>query len=845
MDESDQEDHDIVNDDDQLPFGLDPQLGQLVINAGQYLNPNIMANELFAGYVGGDEDFGMNPGDDWALIDSMSDTDSILEEDSVKEIFVSLSDSHVVKRLSFHKEVEPMFRLPRVTPAHYPSYEELFRLLEELELLIKVWKRRLEHPYTAHISGPEETAMNGDSGSPAGGGDALREGEDYNSEDYEYDSEDGEQVHYGHTVGVNENLSKKKYCKSVKVLNQLFETTRKFDIFHKNILKMKKNVFAIIFNLFLEALPTETRLKMPQELWEKVWKFSQNSYFRNKSNESLHTDTTYFKCGLRSSKSGMVLLEKERIRDLYGAVGNLHMIVFEILFKNPVLLKPSPEFELEFGFEDNASEKLSKSLWLSSCQNMRTKFSRFQQLESILENSCPAADAEIKSRDLELSLDTGRTFVEDVNLSSINSEIVDHIDVSASVLVSHRICSKFLLTGRYILDNEDYGLLLIVTSAVTGETEEVILTGLSYQTHLLEVGRCGLRRIKDVEWKSHYCLTESRLSFIALGPNNSRDLHTYELSSRFQLGGDPVITQPKKPLVSGVFEHADPVPCIVRHTNSSVVVLTVLEHLSTLEVFSLETGEVVLSLTWQEKLSFCGISDTRILLQNNAKASFIFLSLQAGEVIETIPQNTLNADFKLTVDGKWSGMMDVDPDNCPQFLLYSSTLSAYRLYRFHPAVEMSKPVPILSGSIAEGIEGLGNNSILFNSNLLTNKASFVSSYPLVSDVLQCHEVSSFGLDMRSKHTLLLMPTSISQPLEPFLNLASLRYCDPPTGDTFGGGGLWNPSKRPLMMVSRHLVGFLTEDRSILRGIHWGDQHHVIAAKEVKLLAQRDCQMDEE
>ena len=51
------------------------------------------------------------------------------------------------------------------------------------------------HPFTAHIE------------SPASGGEWLREGEDYNSSDYEFDSEGGTTMsvdmcaHYDHYVG--------------------------------------------------------------------------------------------------------------------------------------------------------------------------------------------------------------------------------------------------------------------------------------------------------------------------------------------------------------------------------------------------------------------------------------------------------------------------------------------------------------------------------------------------------------------------------------------------------------------------------------------------------------------
>ena len=46
----------------------------------------------------------MNPGDeDMYLLDS--DSDSYMEdgEDSVQQIFTSLGDSHVIRRLSFHR----------------------------------------------------------------------------------------------------------------------------------------------------------------------------------------------------------------------------------------------------------------------------------------------------------------------------------------------------------------------------------------------------------------------------------------------------------------------------------------------------------------------------------------------------------------------------------------------------------------------------------------------------------------------------------------------------------------------------------------------------------------------
>ena len=43
----------------------------------------------------------------------------------------------------------------------------------------------------------------------------------------------------------------------------------------------------------------------------------------------------------------MACLEVERVRDLFRALGDLHMLVFGVLYKNPHILQPSPMFVLE------------------------------------------------------------------------------------------------------------------------------------------------------------------------------------------------------------------------------------------------------------------------------------------------------------------------------------------------------------------------------------------------------------------------------------------------------------------------------------------------------------------
>ena len=49
------------------------------------------------------------------------------------------------------------------------------------------------------------------------------------------------------------------------------------------------------------------------------------------------------------------------------------------------------------------------------------------------------------------------------------------IDPPSSVIVSASICSKFALTGRYpiVEGGEEFGLLLVIVSAVTGKVTQV------------------------------------------------------------------------------------------------------------------------------------------------------------------------------------------------------------------------------------------------------------------------------------------------------------------------------------------------------------------------------------
>ena len=91
--------------------------------------------------------------DDFDFLGSDNEHEEIRRK-YVTGIFKTLEDSALVlNRLSFHRETskETGPRLPRILPGQTETYETLHKLLEEVELLLKVWRNRVNHPFTAHL----------------------------------------------------------------------------------------------------------------------------------------------------------------------------------------------------------------------------------------------------------------------------------------------------------------------------------------------------------------------------------------------------------------------------------------------------------------------------------------------------------------------------------------------------------------------------------------------------------------------------------------------------------------------------------------------------------------------
>ena len=57
--------------------------------------------------------------------------------------------------------------------------------------------------------------------------------------------------------------------------------------------QVKRHVHSTIYSLFISAIPEEVGSKMPREIWEKVWRFTQTPY------DELHTYNAGLRLGLR------------------------------------------------------------------------------------------------------------------------------------------------------------------------------------------------------------------------------------------------------------------------------------------------------------------------------------------------------------------------------------------------------------------------------------------------------------------------------------------------------------------------------------------------------------------
>ena len=131
--------------------------------------------------------------------------------------------------------------------------------------------------------------------------------------------------------------------------------------------KVKRHVHSTIYSLFISAFPEDVGSKMPREIWEKVWRFTQTPY------DELNT----YNAGFRVVEEGVQRdMERHRVSELFGAVGNLHMTVFEILFKHAYITRMPTLLGLESGLESFKEATRKKR----PASYAKTRFQRFRRL---------------------------------------------------------------------------------------------------------------------------------------------------------------------------------------------------------------------------------------------------------------------------------------------------------------------------------------------------------------------------------------------------------------------------------------------------------------------------------
>jgi hypothetical protein len=232
--------------------------------------------------------------------------------------FVTLQDSfNVLHQIKFQQHFMTG-RLPRVTKSESESYETLHQLLIDLELLLQTWKRRTEHPFTAHLR-RESNLTTKDVAEFK-----LEFNNDYFTTDFEWFSKKVKSSNHK-PKKFNEKLTKKKFSQSTKLYFDAFESDENFTELLSLVRRARNATFNIIFTLFLDAFPQDVREKLPPELWEEVWKRTQRPFQKR------------FEAGTRCKELKFRLVEKDRVSSLFGAAGNLHMFVFHLLFRSPMV----------------------------------------------------------------------------------------------------------------------------------------------------------------------------------------------------------------------------------------------------------------------------------------------------------------------------------------------------------------------------------------------------------------------------------------------------------------------------------------------------------------------------
>ncbi len=691
------------------------------------------------------------------------------------KIFVSLQDSSVLRRLSFHRTAG-RFRQPRVRLGKPETYESLYHVLEELEMLLRTWRKRTQHAYTAHIArgGVKEEA---EKGSEDQGGqqsqddsrDRLEFGVDYQDHDMEHesDSERGSIRHgppaggggiavngaaagpTGVSTGSNEALTKKKYCQSTRLFHRIFDSDRAFEHFLGRVRRMRKHVHDIIFNLFLGCLPRDCAQRLPHELWEKIWKLTQTQYSESGS----------FHAGLRARGLQDRELESDRVTDLFGAAGNLHMTVFEILYKHSHISGTPPLMEVESlevwaaskgeiggagGEEAERKHSYVKSLFTRYQKNLERHFHRLRDLD-IREDSTTESETTVSRKD---SSSKKSSSAEDEDFpSSRTSSLLSrgHYTLHREVippLKKRALHSSFIVSNEMCLTPQTHGAIVAFLDSTIVEAEEsyvgVILWDVARKRRAATV-RTGLKFLQSILGLNHNCpqqlfaVTEKRFAFLNRDLDAKEDRFTlYQWEVDKDWDDKKLGLEECKPIIEGLLatpppkEEGDPSEAVAINMKSRLSLK--LTEIGGKEVFLVchqspykcETSVLFFDAATGDKLpertlSFPGrevtleaCKGTRAMLRDAQSKDFLFYDIgsapprlvSAYGCRDVCRDASHDHENPRTLECVYEVKFDSDPDR-KQFLIFAQNMTSYQLFEYdddEDYTEGEEPEVIASGS---------------------------------------------------------------------------------------------------------------------------------------------------
>ena len=164
------------------------------------------------------------------------------------KIFISLEDFSMLNELDFYRDSNDG-SLPQETEKE-GNYESVCQILEELVILLNVWRKRTQHEFTADI---EATLEKKDIFYAS----SIRYC-DYTHLDFDDVFELPRILDPSRPVGpetkINDILTKRKFRQSTRLFRGVFASDEEFENFLQFLQGLKKHLSSIRFELFLDAI---------------------------------------------------------------------------------------------------------------------------------------------------------------------------------------------------------------------------------------------------------------------------------------------------------------------------------------------------------------------------------------------------------------------------------------------------------------------------------------------------------------------------------------------------------------------------------------------------------------